>query len=73
MDLLASLVDTSRMEEHDLNSVRSGFLDGIHDKPSRAVPGTDPKFYASGYAFGAELVELMRWSHEVQADIDRVG
>lgn len=43
-------------------------MDGVRGFRSEAEPFTDPKSYAAGYAFGNEMVDLLRWTHEIQAD-----
>jgi hypothetical protein len=64
---LTCIADTSRRTT-DVESLRSGFIDGISGRSSQADPGADPKSYAAGYAFGSELVDVLCWTHEIQQD-----
>lgn len=72
VDALVCLADSDRTDIPAI-SLRQGFIDGIQDHSSRAETGVDPRSYAAGYAFGCEIVELLRWTHEIQADATQAG
>jgi hypothetical protein len=72
VDALVCLADSDRTDVPAI-SLRQGFIDGISDEVSRAEAGIDPRSYAAGYAFGCEIVELLRWTHEIQADTTSNG
>lgn len=69
--ILSMLASPDRRDD-ELSHVRSGFQDGLNGKDSQAKPGTDPDMYASGYQFGVQLRDLVFWTHELQADADRL-
>lgn len=69
---LVALADPLRSDAAVV-SLRHGFMDGVSDKPSQAEPGSDPKSYAAGYAFGSELVDILRWTKEIQEDGVKTG
>lgn len=69
--ILAAVGDPNRTDL-DILYLRTGFVHGLKGEESRAKPGQDPEIYGSGYQFGAQLRELIFWTHELQADADRL-
>ena len=68
VDVLVAIADPARQDDAQLNCIREGFVDAMKEQASQALPGTIPEYYATGHRFGRELLELVRWTHEIQAD-----
>lgn len=70
INALSSIADVLR-DDDEINSLRRGFIDGLNENNSIAKPGDVPEFYGTGYRLGGEILELVRWTKQIEVEAVR--